>query len=136
MITNSKFSIEYTNKLNEFNGTISDLFNDKSLLSITTGDWDTGLHTGTVEAHIDNIDILFAYFTVQSEQLPSHFIMAGDNATRGVLMQPLPFADKKAIAEGYAELLYLSKQLEQNEWQKVISIYSPLANVISESRIE
>lgn len=136
MITNSKFSIEYTNKLNEFNGTISDLFNDKSLLSITTGDWDTGLHTGTVEAHIDNIDILFAYFTVQSEQLPSHFIMAGDNATRGVLMQPLPFADKKAIAEGDAELLYLSKQLEQNEWQKVISIYSPLANVISESRIE
>lgn len=53
MITNSKLSIEYTNKLNEFNGTVSDLFNDKSLLSITTGDWDTGLHTGTVEAHIN-----------------------------------------------------------------------------------
>lgn len=136
MITNSKFSIEYTNKLNEFNGTVSDLFNDKSLLSITTGDWDIGLHTGTVEAHIDNIDILFAYFTVQSEQLPSHFIMAGDNTTRGVLMQPLPFADEKAISKGDAELLYLSKQLEQTEWQKVISIYNPLANVISESKIE
>ncbi len=136
MITNSKFSIEYTNKLNEFKGTVSDLFNNKSLLSITTGDWDTGLHTGTVEAHIDNIDILFAYFTVQSEQLPSHFIIAADNATRGVLMQPLPFADKKAIAKGNAELLYLSKQLEQTEWQKVIRIYNPLGNVISESRIE
>lgn len=136
MITNSKFSIEYTNKLNEFKGTVSDLFNNKSLLSITTGDWDTGLHTGTVEAHIDNIDILFAYFTVQSEQLPIHFIIAADNATRGVLMQPLPFADKKAIAKGNAELLYLSKQLEQTEWQKVIRIYNPLGNVISESRIE
>lgn len=136
MIKNSKFSIEYTGKLNEFDGTVSDLFDDKSILSITTGDWDTGLHTGTVEAHIDNVDILFAHFTVQSEQLPSHFIMAGDNATRGILMQPLPFADEKAIAKNDAELLYLSKQLEQTEWQKVSDIYNHLANVISESRIE
>ena len=51
-------------------------------------------------------------------------------------MQPLPFADEKAISKGDAELLYLSKQLAQTEWQKVISIYNPLANVISESRIE
>jgi redox-regulated HSP33 family molecular chaperone len=136
MIANSKFSIEYTDKLNEFDGTLSDLFDEKSLLSITTGDWETGLHTGTVEAHIDNVDILFAYFTVQSEQLPSHFIMAGNNATRGLLMQPLPFADKKEIAKNDAELVYLSKQLEETEWQKVSEIYSHLAKVISESKIE
>lgn len=136
MITNSKFSIEYTGKLSQFDGTIADLFDGKSLLSITTGDWNTGLHTGTVEAHIDNVNILFDYFTVQSEQLPSHFIMAGDNSARGMLMQPLPFADEKAIAKNDAELVYLSKQLEHTEWQKVRSIYSHLANVISESRIE
>lgn len=136
MITNSKFSIEYTRKLSQFDGTIADLFDGKSLLSITTGDWNTGLHTGTVEAHIDNVNILFDYFTVQSEQLPSHFIMAGDNSARGMLMQSLPFADEKAIAKNDAELVYLSKQLEQTEWQKVRSIYSHLANVISESRIE
>lgn len=114
MIANSKFSIEYTDKLNEFDGTLSDLFDEKSLLSITTGDWETGLHTGTVEAHIDNVDILFAYFTVQSEQL----------------------ADKKEIAKNDAELVYLSKQLEETEWQKVSEIYSHLAKVISESKIE
>ncbi len=136
MITNSKFSIEYTGKLSQFDGTIADLFDGKSLLSITTGDWNTGLHTGTVEAHIDNVNILFDYFTVQSEQLPSHFIMAGDNSARGMLMQPLPFADEKVIAKNDAELVYLSKQLEQTEWQKVINIYSHLANVISESSIE
>lgn len=136
MITNSKFSIEYTCKLNEFDGSVSDLFDDKSVLSITTGDWETGLHTGTVEAHIDNVDMLFAHFTVQSEQLPSHFIMAGDNTTRGLLMQPLPFADKKIMAKNDDELVYLSKKLEKANWQEVISIYSHLANVVSENKIE
>lgn len=136
MITNSKFSIEYTGKLNEFDGSVSDLFDDKSVLSITTGDWETGLHTGTVEAHIDNVDMLFAHFTVQSEQLPSHFIMAGDNTTRGLLMQPLPFADEKIMAKNDVELVYLSKQLEQANWQEVISIYSHLASVVSENKIE
>ena len=136
MITNSKFSIEYTGKLNEFDGSVTHLFDDKSVLSITTGDWETGLHTGTVEAHIDNVDMLFAHFTIQSEQLPSHFIMAGDNTARGLLMQPLPFADEKIMAKNDAELVYLSKKLEQANWQEVISIYSHLASVISGNKIE
>ena len=136
MITNSKFSIEYTDNLNEFAGTVTDLFDNKSVLSITTGDWETGLHTGTVEAYIDNVDMLFAHFTVQSEQLPSHFIMAGDNSTRGLLMQPLPFADEKIMTKNDAELVYLSKKLEQANWQEVISIYSHLANVVLENKME
>lgn len=136
MVVNSKFSIEYSNKLNTFNGAISDLFDEKSLLSITTGDWDTGLYTGTVEAYIDNVDVLFAYFTVQSEQLPSHFIMAGNNPSRGILMQPLPLADEREIARIDAELVYLSKQLEQTHWERVSDIYNHLAKVISKNDIE
>lgn len=135
-IANSILSIEYTDGLNEFLGTVSDLFDNKSVLSITTGDWETGLHTGTVEAHIDNVNMLFAHFTVQSEQLPSHFIMGGDNSTRGLLFQPLPFADEKIMAKNDAELLYLSKTLEQANWQEVISIYRHLAIVVSENKLE
>lgn len=135
MISKSKFNIDYAEKLNEFDGTVSDLFDDKSVLSITTGDWETGLHTGTVEAHIDNVDILFAHFTVQSEQLPSHFIMAGTKTTRGLLFQPLPFADEKLMAQADRELVYLSTALEQTVWQSVLDIYNPLATVISESEI-
>lgn len=136
MISNSKFSIEYTDSLNEFTGTVTDLFNDKSVLSITTGDWETGLHTGTVEAHIDNVSMLLSHFTVQSEQLPSHFIMAGHNSTRGLLMQPLPFADEEIMAKSDAELVYLSKKLEEANWHEVTSIYSHLASVVSENKIE
>ncbi|MDD2958524.1 MAG: Hsp33 family molecular chaperone HslO [Lachnospiraceae bacterium] len=135
MISNSKLHIYYTAKLNEFDGTISDLFDDKSMLSITTGDWETGLHTGTVEAHIDNVDMLFAHFTVQSEQLPSHFIMAGTKTTRGLLVQPLPFADEKLMEQADRELVYLSTALEQTDWKSVLDIYRPLATVISESEI-
>lgn len=135
-IADAKLSIEYSNKLNVLDVKPSDLFNENSLLSITTGDWNTGLHTGTVEAHIDNIDMLFTYFMLQSEQLASHFIMAGDNTTRGLLMQPLPFADEKQIASSDAKLVYLSKQLEQTEWLNVKDIYSHLTKVISESIIE
>lgn len=134
-IANLKFSLEYTDKLNEFDGTIFSLFDDKSVLSITTGDWETGLYTGTVEAHIDNVDMLFAHFTVQSEQLLSHFIMAGKTTTRGLLFQPLPFASEKAMAKSDQELVYLSKLLEQTDWENVSEIYVHLATVISESRI-
>lgn len=59
-----------------------------------------------------------------------------DNSTRGLLMQPLPFADEKIMAKNDAELVYLSKRLEQANWQEVISIYSHLANVVSENKME
>lgn len=135
-IASLKLSIEYTAALNQFAGTVTDLFNEKSVLSVTTGDWQTGLHTGTVEAHIDNVDMLFAHFTVQSEQLPSHFILAGNNTTRGLLMQPLPFANESLITKYDDELMYLSRRLENASWPEVPSIYSHLANVISENKIE
>ena len=39
-ITDSKFSIEYKNELNDFVGTVADLFDNKSVVSITTGNWE------------------------------------------------------------------------------------------------
>ena len=135
-ITDSIFSIEYKDKLNNFDGTVSDLFDNKSVISITTGNWETGLHTGTVEAYMDSVVMLFSHFTVQSEQLPSHFIMAGDNCSRGILMQPLPFADEKLISKSDDELVYLSKELERANWDNVANMYSHLANLISENKIE
>lgn len=135
-INDSTFSMEYKDKLNQFDGSVTDLFDNKSVLSITTGDWKTGLHTGTVEAHMDSIDMLLSHFTVQSEQLPSHFIMADDNHSRGVLMQPLPFADKKSISKSDDELVYLSKELEQVNWDNAANIYSHIANIIAENKIE
>lgn len=112
------------------------MFDEKSVVSITTGDWETGLQTGTVEAYIDNVDMLFAHFTVQSEQLPSHFMMAGTTPTRGLLFQPLPFADERVMAKNDNEVVYLSKALENADWKDAAEIYAHLANVISEDKIE
>ncbi len=136
MIANGNFSIEYSDKLNSYNDNLSHLFDEKASLSITKGDWHTGLFTGTVEAHIDNIDMLFAYFSVQSEQLPSNFIVAGTNPNRGVMVQPLPFADEKKMAKIDYELNYLSNQLAVIPWHEVCSLYQHLAKVITQFDIE
>lgn len=135
-ITNARFSLEYTDALHGFAGSVAELFHPPSVLSITTGDWTTGLHTGTVEARIDDIGMLLSHFTVQSEQLPGHFIMGGQLATRGLLMQPLPFADDKAMTDSAAELVYLSRALETTKWDEVPDLYRHLANVVSESKMD
>ena len=51
-------------------------------------------------------------------------------------MQPLPFADEKLISKSDDELVYLSKELELADWENVSNMYSHLANVISENKIE
>ncbi len=136
MIANGEFSIDYSDALNSYNEKLSHLFDEKALLSVTKGDWNTGLFTGTVEARIDNIDMLFAYFSVQSEQLPSNYIVAGTNANRGLIVQPLPFADKTKMAKIDYELNYLSNQLEVIPWHEVGSVYEHLAKVIAQFEIE
>jgi redox-regulated HSP33 family molecular chaperone len=137
MIENQKFSMEYCDNLHEFTGKITDLFNIKSVLSITSGDWNTGLHTGTVEASIDHVSMLLSHFSVQREQLPSHFIIAGKYcSTRGLLMQPLPFADEKEMEKIDAELVYLRQRLENEHWNELPNLFSHLANVVSENTIE
>jgi len=135
-ISSSKFQIDYSNSLNEFNGAVIELFDRNSRLSITTGDWETGLNTGTVEAHMDDPSTLFSYFAAQSEQLPSHFIIAGNNVSRGVMIQPLPFADELQTLIRDNELVYLSHQLEEASWNNVKHTFSHIANVIVETEIE
>ncbi len=136
MIVDGRFSIEYSDELNTYSENLSHLFDEKALLSITKGDWNTGLYTGTVEAQIDNLDVLFDYFSVQSEQLPSHFILAGNNQSRGLLVQPLPFADQAKMTKIDAELVYLSSQLEAAKWHEVSTLYNHLARVITQFKIE
>lgn len=137
MIENQKFCMEYSDSLHEFTGTITDLFNIKSVLSITSGDRNTGLHTGTVEASIDHVSMLLSHFSVQSEQLPSHFIIAGNQfSTRGLLMQPLPFANEKEMEKIDAELVYLRQRFENEQWNELPKLFSHLAHVVSENTIE
>jgi hypothetical protein len=122
----------YSDSLNEFNGKVSDLFSEKTSLSITKGDWNTGLHTGSVDAYIDSADMLFSHFTFQSDQLPSNFISLQN---RGVLVQPLPFCDEHNFAVANREVAYLLRALENSDWLNVDFIYRDIAVKISESQI-
>lgn len=136
LITEQVLSLEYSGTLNLHRKNLSDLFNCKSIMTVTTGDWQTGLHTGTVEAYIDNIDMLFSHFAVQSDQLPSQFIIAKEDRSRGILFQPLPFADHNSMQKASQELAYLSVKLEQADWADVPALYAHLGKVVSQSKIE
>lgn len=135
-ITDSSFTMDYCDTLHTFDGTAADLFDNKSVMSITTGNWETGLHTGTVEAHMDNAAMLFSHYTAQSEQLPSYFVMAEDQCTRGLLMQPLPFADERLMAKAANEMTYHAKELGVIQWEQIPHRIAQLAYVISENKIE
>ena len=136
LITEQVLSLEYSETLNLHRKSLSDLFDCKSIMTVTTGDWQTGLHTGTVEAYIDNIDMLFSHFAVQSDQLPSQFIIAKEDMSRGLLFQPLPFADHNSMQKASQELAYLSVKLEQADWADVPTVYAHLGEVVSQSKIE
>ena len=94
------------------------------------------MHTGTVEAYTDNIDILFSHFAVQSDRLSSQFIIAKEDMSRGLLFQPLSFADHDAMQKARQELAYLSERLEQSDLADVPTVYAHLGKVVSQSRIE
>ena len=136
LITGQVLSLEYSKTFNLHQKSLSDLFDCKSIMTVTTGDWQTGLHTGTVEAYIDNIDMLFSHFAVQSDQLPSQFIIAKEDMSRGLLFQPLPFADNNSMQKASQELAYLSEKLEQADWADVPTVYAHLGEVVSQSKIE
>lgn len=136
LITEQVLSLEYSETLNLHRKSLSDLFDCKSIMTVTTGDWQTGLHTGTVEAYIDNIDMLFSHFAGQSDQLPSQFIIAKEDMSRGLLFQPLPFADHNSMQKASQELAYLSVKLEQADWADVPTVYAHLGEVVSQSKIE
>lgn len=130
------FTIEYTDELNDFTGNISTLLCEKSVLSITIGDWNVELHTGTVEVGMDDMSMVLAHFTVQSDQLPCTFIFAEDCFTRGMSMQPLPFAEKESIGKVDQELRYLSSALSHFTWSKVPHLYRGLGHVAWERSLK
>lgn len=131
-VKDNLFVMEYKDALNDFSGDMSTLLGENSVLSITTGDWNIGLHTGTVEMNYDDIRMVFAHFTVQSEQLPSSFIFSEKKCTRGVLMQPVPFAEKEAITKIDKELRYLSTAFSHSAWSKVPRLYSDIGTLVWE----
>ncbi len=97
---------------------LGELIDQQATLSITTGDWSTGLHTGTVSFEQGTPSQLFTHFSRQSEQLPSDFIVASDAST-GCLLQALPYADPQKIA-GLRQ--QLAVETIARDWQQITAL--------------
>lgn len=129
-IKDGQLILDYKEELNTFAGDLSSLITHQSVLSITTGDWNIGLHTGTVEITLEDMSRVLAHFTVQSDQLPSHFIFPENLYTKGILLQPLPFANKNKIENMNQNIQYLSSKFKHSPWSKVPNLFENIGDVI------
>ena len=123
--------LHYSDSLTHYQGSVQTLFDKKSSLSVTVGDWKTGIHTSTIEANRESIEAILEHFTIQSEQLASYFITTRTNPFRGLLLQPLPFADETDVQEAISRLRYFSERLGHCTWREVEEILSDQATVIA-----
>ena len=114
----------------------ADLFDCQSILAVTTGDWQTGIYTGTVKAQMDDMDMIFSHYMMQSEQIYGRFMTGKKNIHRGCVYQILPFADETNIQKEDQKLSYLLEELECADWLDVPKIYDPVGTVVFETKIE
>lgn len=88
---------------------------NQGLLSVTVGDWSIGLHTGTVPITSNKPAEMLTFFSKQSEQLNSHYVIS--SKSKGTLLQELPFTEQEAVDE----LLNRMKDLDKHTfkwWQE------------------
>lgn len=123
--------LHYSDSLTHYQGSVQKLFDKTSSLSVTVGDWKTGIHTSTIEADRESIEAILEHFTIQSEQLVSYFITTRTNPFRGILLQPLPFADETDIQKEIGKLRYLSEHVGRCAWREVEEMFSDQAIVIA-----
>ena len=71
-------------------------FTRKSTLSVTIGDF-SGMHTSTISAVASTFSEILNFFSKQSEQLPTRFLIHESNPLLGAVIQPLPFADLDSV---------------------------------------
>lgn len=134
-IKNNQLTLDYSEHLNTFSGKMTDLITEGSILSITTGDWNIGLHTGTVEISDANMNMVLAHFSNQSDQLPSHYIFPKNTFTRGVLLQPLPFANPTDIEKKQQTIREFSPIFEESSWRETPKLFKNIAYVLWENTL-
>lgn len=130
-IKQNNLSLEYSEKMNEEDFELESWLNRPAILSITTGDWQTGLHTGTVAFLNKRPGEALTGFSLQSEQLLSEFLISQEQPTSGILLQGMPFVEKSALADirqqvlqkqelPLANWLVAGEELGRVLWQKKV----------------
>ncbi|WYJ75640.1 hypothetical protein DOK78_000216 [Enterococcus sp. DIV2402] len=136
-IKENNVSLRYPNELNDKDFCLESLLVNPGIVSITIGDWSIGLHTGTVAFEKKRPSEVMTYFSLQSEQLLSEFMVSKEQPTKGILLQGLPFVETRALQKVRDLIIHRqtdslrkwqedSKQFGQILWQKKVGSYGEI----------
>src|SRR5699024_3761177 len=110
----------FSSKLKIFDGEFIDLTGEGASLSITRGSWLGGMFTGTVELKSDSIEHCFSDFYYKSEQIETIFrTWVSNGMVRGLMIQPLPFYNKKNLDIMIESVDNNKLYLSTGEWSKL-----------------
>lgn len=104
-------------------------FTHKSSLSATVGDF-SGMHTSTILADSPQFSEILNFYSKQSEQLPTKFLMSSTNPFLGAVVQPLPFANIDSIndlSHTIAEKINLASDCS---WEKIPVFFKNIGTIL------
>ena len=115
---------------------LNEILKKSSFMSITKGDWNTGLHTGTVSVTSTNPNKIISHYANQSEQLKILYV--SDLFIKGwsIIIQPLPFVENKTLEVLWQNLTYLAKKNRTDNWKEFLIKLSDYGNIIESSNIK
>lgn len=134
-INRNSFFFSFSDKLKKENGGPDALIKPKSILSVTKGDWHTGLHTGSVLVSSRDPHSILAYYASQSEQLNVSFVSCQQMPDVSIIIQPLPFTTDKQLINLTNQLYAVLQNQSVRNWDELILNFESLGKIIDKNEL-
>lgn len=109
-------------------------FTHKSTLSATQGDF-SGMHTSTILADSPQFSEILNFYSKQSEQLPTHFLMSRTNPFLGAVVQPLPFANIDSINDLSHTIAEKINRTSDCSWEEIPVFFKNIGTILWDKKV-
>ena len=132
-INQNTFFFSISETLKKTDCSLDSLITQKAIMSVTKGDWHTGLHTSSVLIPNKHPVTILTHYTNQSEQLNVVFVFNQQYPEISILIQPLPFATKNQLASLTTDLSNFLNNEKTDNWHDLISQMTHLGMIIEKN---
>lgn len=134
-INQNTFDYSLSQNLKETTNEINQLIQANSTLSVTKGDWNTGLHTGTVLVTSLNPKKIMSHYATQSEQLQVFFMTHHQMEDWHLIIQPLPFISKKQQENILTQLSDIMNDNRYQTWDDLLISLNTIGTFIEKNQL-
>lgn len=134
-INQNTFDYSLSQNLKETTNEINQLVQENSTLSVTKGDWNTGLHTGTVLVTSHNPKKIVSHYATQSEQLQVFFMTHHQMKNWHLIIQPLPFISKKQQENILTQLSDIMNDNRYQTWDDLLISLTTIGTFIEKNQL-